>query len=235
MKTRINKHLSSQGICSRREADRLIRDGKVTLNGKVASLGDMVGEGDVVRVNGRAVKTDAAGRTYIMLNKPVGAITTTDRSRTDTVMDLIDLEERVFPIGRLDVRSSGLLLLTNDGELANRLMHPRYRHEKEYIVTTRHAMNRSAIARLRDGVDLDDGPTLPAKIRALGPRKISLTIREGRNRQVRRMIEAVGNEVAALERVRIGTLELGTLAEGTWRRLTKKESVTLRRSAGLKD
>lgn len=232
MTTRINKYLAEHGYCSRREADRLIGSGKVLVNGRPARLGDTVSGTDEVRVLGRAVKR-RADKVYIILNKPVGLITTTDTRKKDNVISHIGCKERVFPVGRLDVNSSGLLLLTNDGELALRLMHPRYEHEKEYTVETRGQVRDADLARMRKGVLLDDGPTLPAKARRFSDRKFAITLREGRNRQIRRMCEALGYPVASLKRTGLGPLTLGTLKPGAWRHLSRKEIGTLRKSMGL--
>lgn len=234
MPTRLNKWLSQQGFCSRREADRLIADRKVTIDGKTAVLGDAVGNDADVRVHGRSVRrTDT--KVYIALFKPVGYITTMDESKKDNVLSLIDVPQRVYPIGRLDVESSGLLLLTNDGELTNRLTHPRYRHEKEYIVTVQDDITRSDLARLHEGVMLEEGRTLPADVRMRsGGNKFAITLREGRNRQIRRMCEAIGHKVVALRRVRVATVSLEKMKQGEWRKLTRKEVSVLKKAAGLK-
>lgn len=234
---RINKYLSDQGFCSRREADRLIASGKVRINGRVAKLGDQVEAKDEIVVIGHAKTDERPERVYILLHKPVGYITTTDRKAKDNVLDLVPSKARLFPVGRLDVASSGLLLLTNDGELANKLTHPRYEHEKEYEVRVEEPLGRSPtgesitdaeLDKLARGVTLDDGPTLPAKIKRLATDRFTITIREGRNRQVRRMCAAIGHEVRTLKRIRLGSLELGELASGKWRELTAKEIKALR-------
>lgn len=233
MPTRLNKWLSQQGFCSRREADRLIADHRVTIDGKTAVLGDAVGNSADVRVDGRSVRrTDT--KVTVVLFKPVGYITTMDERKKDNVLSLIDVPQRVFPVGRLDVESSGLLLLTNDGELTNRLTHPRYRHEKEYIVTVQDDISRSDLARLREGVMLEDGRTLPADVRMRsGGNRFAIVLREGRHRQIRRMCEAIGHKVVALRRVRMATVSLGKMKQGEWRRLNPKEISALRRAAGL--
>ena len=234
MATRLNKWLSQQGVCSRREADRLIVDGKVTINRKVAVLGDAVENNAEVRVHGKSVRRIDT-KVYIALFKPVGYITTMDESKKDNVLSLIDVPQRVFPVGRLDVESSGLLLLTNDGELTNRLTHPRYKHEKEYIVTVKDSLKKSDIAQLRDGVMLEEGRTLPAEVRMRSKRnRFLIIIREGRNRQIRRMCEAIGHKVIALRRVRMATVSLGRMKQGEWRKLSSKEVSELRKAAGLK-
>lgn len=234
MATRLNKWLSQQGVCSRREADRLIADGKVTIDKRVAVLGDAVENGSEVHVRGKSVRR-VDTKVYIALFKPVGYITTMDESRKDNVLSLIDVPQRVFPIGRLDVESSGLLLFTNDGELTNRLTHPRYKHEKEYIVTVQRDISKSELAQLQKGVELEEGRTLPADIRERsGGNRFAITLREGRNRQIRRMCEAIGHQVVALRRVRMATVSLGRMKQGEWRKLPPKEVAELRKAAGLK-
>ncbi len=230
---RINKYLSNHGYCSRREADRLVKLGKVFVNDEPAELGTKVTEDDTVRVEGRDRKKPPK-KIYILLNKPVGFITTTDRSKNDNVMDLIDLEERVYPVGRLDVQSCGLLMFTNDGVLANRLMHPRYEHEKEYVVVVDQPLDKLAIGTMQSGVDLDDGRTLPTKVRKLGPNKFAIILREGRNRQIRRMCAALGYKIVSLKRTRIGTLKIiSSYPEGQWRHLTEKEVRDLKKLVEL--
>lgn len=232
MPIRINKLLSQRGFCSRREADRLIEEGRVTIDGKTAVPGDKTEETSDVRVDGQPV---AGGEvlTYIMLNKPVGVITTTDRRMKDNVLTLVDIPQRVFPVGRLDVSSEGLLLLTNDGELANRLTHPRYGHDKEYLVTTVRPIAKQEVRRLEEGVSLDDGPARAVRARARSADTVSMVLREGRNRQVRRMFAAIGHDVKRLRRTRIATLSLERLPPGEWRRLTPEEAKTLKNAVGL--
>ena len=231
--TRINKYLSTHGYCSRREADRLVALGKIFINDRVAKLGDKVTDNDDVRVEGRDRKRQPK-KIYIMLNKPVGLIVTTDQRRQDNVIEYIGLEERIFPVGRLDVKSEGLLILTNDGTLANRLMHPRYEHEKEYVVTVDRPLDRTAIAALQNGVELDDGMTLPAKVRKLDETRFAIILQEGRNRQIRRMVEEVGYEVRILKRTRIATLKMvGSYQAGKWRSLTESEVRALKKHVGM--
>lgn len=231
---RINKYLSENGYCSRREADRLIELGQVFINNKRAKLGDKVSENDDVRVHGRDKKSPPE-KIYIMLNKPAGIIVTTDRRKKDNVMDFIGAQERVFPVGRLDVKSEGLLLLTNDGVLANRLMHPKYEHEKEYVVLVDRPFEIKDVKRLQTGVELDDGITLPAKVRKMDARRFAIILREGRNRQIRRMCEALGYRVEALTRTRILTLRMpSTYPVGNWRSLTESEIRELKNAVGMK-
>lgn len=231
---RINKYLSTHGYCSRREADRLIKKGRVFINDKPASLGDKVTDDDDVRVEGRDRKKQPK-KIYIALNKPVGLISTTDTRKPDNVIDYVGYPERLFLVGRLDVESQGLILLTNDGILANRLMHPRYEHEKEYVVTVDKPVEKIDIGRLQSGVVLDDGPTQPTKVRQLGPNRFAIILKEGRNRQIRRMCEALGYTATALKRTRIGTLKIpGAYPVGNWRHLTDKEVRDLYKLVGLR-
>ncbi|MBD3250967.1 pseudouridine synthase [Candidatus Uhrbacteria bacterium] len=224
--TRINKYLAERGVASRREADRLIQQGNVLINGKRAELGSVVRSKDRVEVDGELLDTREQ-KIYIALNKPVGYITTTDVSKTDNVLSLVDLPERLYPIGRLDVATSGLLLLTNDGEFANKIMHPKYGHEKEYEVTTDRPLTAGEQAALRNGVRLKEGMTRMARVRSLGASKIQIAIKEGKNRQVRRMLSVLGHRVTKLKRVRIGSVALGSLPSGHWRLLKPKEVKSL--------
>jgi len=232
MPTRINKFIAQNGYCSRREADRLIVDGDVVINGKLASLGDTVNPGDKVMVRGEEIETDIK-RTYLMLNKPVGLICTTDESKPDNVVSYIDYEKRLFPVGRLDVASSGLLIMTDDGELANRLMHPRYEHEKEYKVRTMEVIEEQQLEKMATGVYLNDGKTRPSVIEQTDKREFLIAVKEGRNRQIRRMCEVVGLEVKSLERIRVANIELGSLKRGDIRSLTHSEVKTLKKICGL--
>jgi 23S rRNA pseudouridine2604 synthase len=226
MPERINKFLSEHGICSRREADRLITAGRVKINDRLACPGDKVSPSDDVQVDNISVD-QSPSKIYILLNKPIGLITTTDQNKPDNVIKFIGLSERIFPIGRLDVQSSGLLILTNDGRLANKLTHPRFEHEKEYDVTIAQPFNSEQIKLLKTGVRLSDGLTLPTKVKTIGTKHFQIILREGRNRQIRRMCETVGLKVQRLHRIRVHTLKLGNLANGCWRYLTKKEISSL--------
>jgi len=228
---RLNRYLASAGVGSRRAVDELIRAGRVTVNGEVGELGAAVGDGDVVAVDGRTVAPQELA--YLMLHKPSGVVTTaSDPQRRRTVVDLVESPERVYPVGRLDRDTTGLLLLTNDGELANRLAHPRQGVDKTYVVEVEGDPPPEAIRRLEEGVELDDGPTAPARARRLGAGRLELVIHEGRNRQVRRMCEAVGHPVRRLHRTAYGPLELDTLAPGSWRPLTAEEVAALRPETG---
>jgi len=231
--TRINKYLAESGYCSRREADRLIKAGQVFINDVPAKLGDRVGEDDKVNVEGRS-KPQHNPPVYILFHKPVGVITTSDRSKENNIFDYIDFPKRIFPVGRLDVASSGLLLLTNDGPLANRLMHPRYEHEKEYVVTIDRPLEKLDLGKLQNGVKLDNGEkTLPAKVRKMKPNKFAIILKEGKNRQIRRMCTALGYEVTSLMRTRVLTLIMENVPVGKWRHLTQTEVRQMRRGLGM--
>ena len=231
MPVRLNRYLASAGVGSRRAVDELIRAGRVTVNGEVGELGAAVGDGDVVAVDGRTVAPQELA--YLMLHKPSGVVTTaSDPQRRRTVVDLVESPQRVYPVGRLDRDTTGLLLLTNDGELANGLAHPRQGVDKTYVVEVEGDPPPEAIRRLAEGVELDDGPTAPARARRLGAGRLELVIHEGRNRQVRRMCEAVGHPVRRLHRTAYGPLELDTLAPGSWRPLTAEEVAALRPETG---
>jgi 23S rRNA pseudouridine2605 synthase len=220
---RLAKFLARAGVASRRAAEQVIAEGRVTVDGEpVADPARDVGDQADVRVDGRAVSAEQT-ETWI-LNKPSGVVSTArEPGRRRAVTDLVDSPARLYPVGRLDADSTGLILLTNDGDLANRLTHPRYEVEKTYRVELLRPPADRDLEQLRRGVELDDGPTAPARARRTAEREIEISIHEGRNRQVRRMAEAVGNEVVGLERVRLGSLELGELPRGEARRLTDEE------------
>jgi 23S rRNA pseudouridine2605 synthase len=230
---RLAKFLAHGGVASRRKAEEIIAAGRVSVGGVVVrDPARDVGEGDNVRVDGDPV--GAEPREVWAVNKPVGVVSTArEPGGRPAVVELVDSAARLYPVGRLDVDSTGLLLLTNDGELANQLTHPRYEVPKAYRVRLRRPPGEADLRRLARGVELDDGPSAPAEVRRLGEREIEVVLREGRNRQVRRMAEAVGNEVVALRRVRFGPVDLGKLAEGQARRLSAEEIASLR-EAGLR-
>jgi len=229
---RLAKYLAHAGVCSRRAAEQLIAAGRVSVAGEVVNdPARDVGDGSEVAVDGRAI-AGAETRVLYALNKPRGVLSTArDTHGRRTVLDLLpDAGARLYPVGRLDRDTSGLLLLTNDGELANRLTHPRYEVAKTYRAKLGGGPPAAAaLARLRSGVELEDGVTAAARVRRVGPGEIELTIHEGRNRQVRRMCEAVGHPVLELCRVAFGPLRLGSLAPGEHRRLTDAEVARLRR------
>ena len=229
---RLNAYLARAGVASRRGADELIRAGRVTVNGVRGELNTFVTSDDAVRVDGRQVGKQTLR--YVLLNKPRGTITTArDPQGRPTVVDLVGGAIRVVPVGRLDRDTTGVLLLTNDGDLAHRLAHPRYGVEKTYVADVEGEPDDDAISKLADGVELEDGPTAPAQVRRLGPGRLELVLHEGRNRQVRRMLEAVGHPVRRLRRSRYAGLAPGRLQRGEWRELTRDEVRGLRRLVGL--
>ena len=230
---RLQKVLARAGYGSRRACEELIAAGRVTVDGELAALGRRVDVGTAdVRVDGVPVGV-LPGLVSYLLNKPAGVVTTTaDPAGRPTVADLVPSEPRVFPVGRLDVTTEGLLVLTNDGRLAHHLTHPSHGVEKEYLAELRGVPTPRALRALRDGVDLEDGVTAPAKVSMVSPGVVRITIHEGRNRQVRRMFEAVGFPVERLVRVRIGPLSDRSLAPGTWRLLSAEELRELAASAG---
>jgi len=220
---RLVKYLAHSGVASRRRAEQLIADGRVRVGDEVVRdpARDVEYESGV-EVDGRPVSPEP--REVWMLNKPAGVVSTaSEPGRRRAVTELVDSPRRLYPVGRLDADSTGLILLTNDGELANRLTHPRYEIPRTYRVRLRRPPGDAELRRLREGVDLDDGRTAPARVRRVSPRVFELTIREGRNRQVRRMAEAVGHQVVSLTRVAFGPLTLGALGEGEARRLRAAE------------
>ncbi len=228
---RLQKVLARVGIGSRRVCEDLIGEGRVRVDGEMAVLGRRVDpETALIEVDGAPVGVRPDLVHYI-LNKPAGVVTTADDPQgRPTVVGLVPDEPRVFPVGRLDVDTEGLLLLTNDGELAHRLTHPSYGVEKEYVAEVEGLPTRAVLRRLREGVELDDGPTAPARATLVDPSVVRLTIHEGRNRQVRRMCEAVGHSVVRLVRTRIGPLADRSLAPGAWRELTGDEVRSLQRA-----
>ena len=234
---RLNKFLAWCGIASRRKADELIAEGHVKLNGKrITEMGTTVDESsDVVTVDGKRIEP-IRNKVYILMNKPKGVITTAkDELGRKNVLDLIDIRERVFPVGRLDRNSEGLLLLTNDGEMANRLPHPRYKVTKTYRARLDRPVDPDDLEPLASGIELEDGKTAPARAHfyADSPDRIELQIREGRKHQVRRMFEALGYEVKALKRTRFGPLNLKGVERGRWRLLSRTEVWQLRKAVGL--
>jgi 23S rRNA pseudouridine2605 synthase len=228
---RLQKILARAGLGSRRTAEALIAAGRVRVNGEVANLGDRADpETDRIEVDGAVVGV-RPGLVHYLLNKPVGVVTTaSDPQGRLTVVGLVPAEPRVFPVGRLDAETEGLLLLTNDGELAHRLTHPSFGVDKEYLAEVEGRPTRGALRRLREGVDLEDGRTAPARVSLVGDRLLRITIHEGRNRQVRRMCDAVGIPVRRLVRVRIGPIADRRLAPGEWRALEQDEVRALERA-----
>ncbi len=238
MEERLQKLIAQAGIASRRAAETLIEQGRVTVNGKRATLGEKADPArDDIRVDGARLRIESA-RIYILLNKPMGIVTTVhaqEQEHRRTVRDLVPMEEYLYPVGRLDADSEGLVLMTNDGELAQKLTHPRYQHPKVYDVALRGSLSDEALDIWRRGVVLDDGPTKPVEIRLLTRDKsatwIRITMREGRKRQIRRIASTLGYLVTRLIRVQFDTLALGVLQTGQWRYLTEAEVKALQDSA----
>ena len=229
---RLNAWLARAGVASRRGADELIKAGRVTVNGEPGRLNTFV----AVARPGRARRRPLAKQrlAYVLLHKPAGVVTTArDPQGRPTVVDLVEHPARVVPVGRLDADTTGVLLLTNDGELAHRLAHPRYEIDKVYVADVEGEPTDDALRALEQGVELDDGRTAPATARRLGAGRVELTIHEGRTHQVKRMLAAVGHPVTRLHRSRYGPLDTGGLAPGEWRELTADEVAALRRAAAL--
>jgi 23S rRNA pseudouridine2605 synthase len=226
---RLNAYLARTGVASRRGADELIKTGRVRVNGVRGELNTFVKEGDVVDLDGRLLTPQRLG--YVLLNKPAGVVTTArDPHGRPTVVGLVEHESRVVPVGRLDADTTGALLLTNDGELAHRLAHPRYEVEKVYEAEVEGEPSDETLAKLTEGIELDDGVTAPARVRRLGPSRIELAIHEGRKHQVKRMLEAVGHPVRSLHRSRYAGLTVESLAPGEWRELDAGEVAALRQA-----
>ncbi|MFC4778918.1 23S rRNA pseudouridine(2604) synthase RluF [Paenibacillus sp. GCM10023252] len=223
---RINKYISETGYCSRREADKLVDSGRVTINGEKALLGSQASPGDDVRVDGQRIGKQRQ-HVYLALNKPVGITSTTEQHVKGNIVDFIGHAERIFPIGRLDKDSEGLILLTNDGDVVNPILRSEGKHEKEYIVTVDRPVTASFLKGMGEGVHILGSLTLPCEVTRVGDRVFRIILTEGRNRQIRRMCEAFGYQVRKLRRVRVMNIELGNLAAGQWRDLTEAERTEL--------
>jgi 23S rRNA pseudouridine2605 synthase len=224
---RLNAYLARAGIASRRGAEELIRAGRVTVNGEVVGLATFVEGGDRVEVDGKEVAPEPL--TYVLLHKPAGVVTTaSDPHGRPTVVGLVGHERRVVPVGRLDADTTGVLLLTNDGPLAHRLMHPRYEVDKVYVVDVEGEPEEHALSRLAEGVELEDGVTAPARVRRLAPSRLEVTLHQGRKHQVKRMLAAVGHPVTRLHRSSYAGLTADGLEPGEWRELSADELVRLR-------
>lgn len=228
---RLQKFLSSAGYCSRRQGEVYIQEGKVRVNGRVVTeLGTKVDpEIDRIDINGQLL---TVGQTllYIALNKPKSYVTSCNQKNEKIVVDLVNIPERVYPVGRLDKDSTGLLLMTNDGNLHHHLLHPSFDHEKEYVVTVANPVPDSALIKMERGVTILGERTRPAIVKRLSSKRFLIQLKEGKNRQIRRMVKKTGNRVTALKRVRVANIELGALPEGAWRHLTEKEIQQLLKS-----
>ncbi len=224
MGTRINKYLSEVGFCSRRKADRLIERGKVTINDKVIEIGYKVEDSDQVKVEGQRIeKLTKQKNIYLAFNKPVGIVCTTDRGvEPDNIIDFINYPKRIFPIGRLDKPSEGLIFLTNDGDIVNKILRARNNHEKEYIVSVNRPINREFIQTMSNGVEILETITKNCFVKQLGEKKFKIILTQGLNRQIRRMCESLGYRVKSLKRVRIMNIKLD-LPTGKYRNFTKEE------------
>ena len=228
MNTRINKYLSEVGYCSRRVADKLIAEGKVTINGEISVMGAKVEGGDQVEVEGKKIgKSTKQKKIYLAFNKPVGIVCTTDRRvEPDNIIDFINYPTRIFPIGRLDKPSEGLIFLTNDGDIVNKILRNRNNHEKEYIVRVDREINKDFIQRMSNGVEILETITKSCLVRKLGPKKFKIILTQGLNRQIRRMCESLGYKVRSLKRVRIMNIRLD-LPIGQYREFTQDELLEL--------
>ncbi len=224
---RLNKYLSELGLCSRREADQWILAGRVSVNGQRAQMGQKISETDEVTVDGKKVRAKRPKSLLIALNKPRGIVCTTDRSEPANIVDYLGLDERIFPIGRLDKDSEGLILLTNEGALVNRILRARYGHEKEYLVETKDVFDEAFLREMASGVKILGQWTKPCRVKRTGPKRFRIILTQGLNRQIRRMTEALGHEVTMLRRIRIMNITLGSLPVGHYRELGYKERAQL--------
>lgn len=222
--TRLNKYLRERGLCSRRQADKLIEEGRVFINGKKAELGTQITSTDEVKINGKIVSNKSKEKPfYLAFNKPVGIICTTDNTKKDNIIDYISYPSRIFPIGRLDVASQGLILLTNDGDIVNKILRAENKHEKEYIVTVNKNITPEFIQKMSSGVPILDTITRKCKVKKIGSNQCIIVLTQGLNRQIRRMCEYLGYEVTKLKRVRIMNISLDNLPIGQWKKLSNKE------------
>ena len=234
--TRLNKYISESGICSRREADRFIEQGNVFINGKRATIGDQVKPGDLVKVNGRLIEPrEADDLVLIALNKPVGIVSTTEDGERDNIVDFVNHSKRIFPIGRLDKDSQGLIFLTNHGDLVNKILRAGNDHEKEYLVTVDKPVTDEFIRGMGAGVPILGTVTKKCKVKKEAPFVFRITLVQGLNRQIRRMCEYFGYKVVNLKRLRVINIRLGNLRPGEYRHLTKEEETELRRLVERKE
>jgi 23S rRNA pseudouridine2604 synthase len=225
----LNKYISNTGICSRREADSFIKAGRVKINQKVAQLGNRVFEGDIVLLDGKALKVKPKAL-YIAFNKPVGIVCTTDLKEPKNIIDYINHKERLFPIGRLDKPSEGLIFLTNDGDIVNKILRAGNRHEKEYLVTVKQAITPHFIRKMSFGIPILNTVTKKCRVEQLSKHQFRIILTQGLNRQIRRMCNYLDYDVVKLKRVRIMNVRLGKLRTGTWRVLTKEEMLQINKS-----
>ena len=223
---RLNKYISESGFCSRREADKLIESGLVTIDGVKATMGTKVSKGQIVKVNGKLISKEE-DLVYIVLNKPVGITCTTEHKVKGNIVDFVNHKKRIFPIGRLDKDSQGLILMTNDGDIVNKILRAGNNHEKEYIVTVNKPINEEFVRRMSNGIKILGQVTKKCYVKKEGNNTFRIILTQGLNRQIRRMCEALGYEVYRLQRVRIMNIHLGNLPVGQWRDLTKKEKTRL--------
>jgi 23S rRNA pseudouridine2604 synthase len=224
---RLNKFISDAGVCSRREADKLIEQGRVMVNGKLPEVGARVRAKDKIQVDGKTLQIDQVEPVYLALNKPAGIETTTDLSQRDNIIRFVNYPERIFPIGRLDKDSEGLIFLTNDGDIVNKILRAGNKHEKEYIVTVDKPINEDFVQKMSSGVSILGVNTKKCFVEQLGPNKFRIILTQGMNRQIRRMCEALGYEVQTLQRIRIMNITLTKIPLGQWRELTETEIATL--------
>jgi 23S rRNA pseudouridine2604 synthase len=227
--TRINKYLSEVGFCSRREADKLIEQGRVTINGKVPEMGTKIKAGDKIKVDGRVIDSPSDDHVYIAFNKPIGIVSTTDtKGEKDNIIDYINYPKRIFPIGRLDKPSEGLILLTSDGDIVNKILRAHNNHEKEYVVTVNKAINADFVNKMSKGIPILGTVTKKCRVEQLSQYVFKITLTQGLNRQIRRMCEFLGYEVTKLKRIRIMNIHLD-IPLGQWRYLSDKELSTIQR------
>lgn len=222
---RVQKIISNYGYCSRRKAEELIKQGKVKVKDKIISLGDKASEKDRIKIDDILIKKEE--RIYLLFNKPPNYVTAVTDQKFKTVLDCINIKKRIFPAGRLDRDTTGLLILTNDGDFANKVMHPRYKITKTYFVKLNSEISNQQILQLEKGITLRDGKTYPAKVARKNKREIEITIHEGRKHIIKRMIKHLDLELKALKRIKIGNLNLGNLKEGEYKRLKKEDILSI--------
>jgi 23S rRNA pseudouridine2604 synthase len=222
--TRINKYLSEIGFCSRRAADRMIDEGRIEINGAIPEMGTKVSEEDEIKVDGKIVQNQNIKKVYLALNKPIGIVCTTDNEvEPDNIVDYINYPTRIFPIGRLDKPSEGLIFLTNDGDIVNKILRARNNHDKEYVVTVDRRITSEFLNKMSNGIPILDTVTKKCDVKEMSSYKFKITLTQGLNRQIRRMCEFLDYRVIKLKRIRIMDVELGDLRVGEWRDLTQKE------------